>query len=72
VLAGGLLYVFDEQGGSLLVRDPASGARLASLPAAAGHWNSPIVTGRRIILPVGNYMDHSTSGELFIWSVAAR
>jgi PQQ-like domain len=72
VLAGGLLYVFDEQRGSLEVYQPTSGRPLRSLPAAGGHWNSPIVAGGRIVLPVGNYMDHATSGEIFIYHLPGR
>jgi hypothetical protein len=67
VLAGGLLYVFDENGGSLDVYAPATGRRLASLPAQSGHWNSPIVAGGRIILPVGSYHSQSTQGALLIY-----
>ena len=72
MLAGGLLYVFDEQGGSLDVYAPTSGRLLRSLPADSGHWNSPIVAGGRIVLPVGNYMDHATSGELFVYHLPGR
>jgi hypothetical protein len=72
VLAGGLLYVYDEQGGAVDVYLPASGRRVASLPASSGHWNSPIVVGGRVIEPVGNANDHATSGELFIFHVAGR
>ena len=60
VLAGGLLYVYDEQDGSLKVYEPTHLRLLDSLPAATGHWNSPIVVGGRIILPEGNANDHST------------
>ena len=72
VLAGGLLYVYDEQGGSLDVYAPASGRLLRSLPAAHGHWNSPIAVGGRIVLPVGNYMDHASSGEILIYHLPGR
>jgi hypothetical protein len=72
VLAGGLLYVYDEHGGSLDVYAPTSGRLLRSLPAAQGHWNSPIAVGGRIVLPVGNYMDHATSGEIFIYHLPGR
>jgi outer membrane protein assembly factor BamB len=72
VVAGGLLYAFDLNGGSLNVYDPARGNLLASLPADGGHWNSPIVVGGRIILPVGNYMDHSLTGRLFIYHLPGR
>jgi hypothetical protein len=67
VLAGGLLYVYDERGGVLKVYDPVSGRLLRSLPAAGGHWNSPIVIGGRIILPTGNANDHLTRGEILIY-----
>ena len=72
VLAGGLLYAFDLNAGALDVYDPVRGHRLASLPAASGHWNSPIVVGGRIILPVGNYQDHSLTGRLFIYHLPGR
>jgi hypothetical protein len=67
VLAGGLLYAYDPDGGALDVYDPVSGARIVALAAASGHWNSPIVVGGRIILPVGNYHDHAASGQIYIW-----
>jgi outer membrane protein assembly factor BamB len=72
VLAGGLLYVYDLQGAMLDVYAPASGRLLRSLPAAHGHWNSPIVVGGRIVLPVGNYMDHATGDEIFIYHLPGR
>ena len=72
VVAGGLLYAFDLNGGSLNVYDPVRGSLLASLPADSGHWNSPIVIGGRIILPVGNYQDHSLTGKLFIYHLFGR
>jgi outer membrane protein assembly factor BamB len=74
VMAGGLLYVFDARGGYLKVFDPVSGASLASLPAASGHWNSPIVVGGRVILPVGSYQPpyHADTGELEIYHLPGR
>ncbi len=73
VLAGGLLYVYDQQGGKVDVRAPASGRLLASLPAAPGHWNSPIVVGGRIVLPVGGSpSDSDTSGEVYIYHLRGR
>jgi hypothetical protein len=72
VVAGGLLYVFDHRGGRLNAYDPVSGALRASLPAAPGHWNSPIVVGGRVILPVGSYQDHATSGTLEIYHLPNR
>ena len=71
VLAGGLLYVYDP-GGSVDVYRPASGRLLRSLSASGGHWNSPIVVGGRIVEPVGNYMDHASSGEIFIYHLPGR
>jgi outer membrane protein assembly factor BamB len=72
VVAGGLLYVFDQAAGTLVIRNPVSGAALAALPAAAGHWNSPIVVGGRIILPVGNDNAHLSSGQVFIYHLPGR
>jgi hypothetical protein len=72
VLAGGLLYVFDPNGGALNVYRPASGRRVASLGASGGHWNSPIAVGGRVILPTGDANDHSTSGEIFIYHLPGR
>ncbi|MGI8572955.1 MAG: PQQ-binding-like beta-propeller repeat protein [Solirubrobacteraceae bacterium] len=72
VLAGGLLYVYDELHGVLKVYFPVSGHILASLPAASGHWNSPIVVGGRIILPVGTYHDQSSSGVVLIYHLPGR
>jgi hypothetical protein len=71
VLAGGLLYVYDP-GGALDVYVAASGRRLARLPAAPGHWNSPIVIGGRVLLPEGDANEHARSGSLSIYSVPAR
>jgi outer membrane protein assembly factor BamB len=71
VIAGGLLYVFDP-GGTLNVYDPLGGRRLAALNASPGHWNSPIAVGGRVVLPVGNANDHSTSGQLYIWHLPGR
>jgi hypothetical protein len=72
VVAGGLLYVYDQVDGLLRVYRPTSGNVLAALPAASGHWNSPIVVGGRIILPVGNDNDHLTSGTLYIYHLPGR
>jgi hypothetical protein len=71
VIAGGLLYVYDP-GGSLDVYVPTTGRKLVSLPAGGGHWNSPIVVGGRVILPVGNANDHATSGTLDIYHLPGR
>jgi hypothetical protein len=72
IIAGGLLYIFDERGGRLRVLRPASGGAIASLPAAAGHWNSPIAVGGRIALPVGDANQHDTHGTLYIYHLPGR
>ena len=72
VVAGGLLYVYDADGGRLNVYMPGTGRRVASLGAAGGHWNSPIVTDGRVALPVGDANDHRTSGSLYIYRVTAQ
>jgi hypothetical protein len=72
VVAGGLLYVYDQIDGVLEVRSPVSGRELARLPVGSGHWNSPIVVGGRIILPVGSYHDHATTGEVEIYHLPGR
>jgi PQQ-like domain len=66
VIAGGLLYVYDPNGG-LNVYRPASGKLVATLSAGSGHWNSPIVADGRVALPEGDANDHATSGVLDIW-----
>jgi hypothetical protein len=71
IVAGGLLYVYDP-GGTLNVFSPATGHKLTSLPAGSGHWNSPIVVGGRVILPVGNSNDHATSGVVDIYHLPGR
>jgi hypothetical protein len=73
VLAGGLLYVYDERGGALNVYEPAGGRLLRSLPAASGHWSSPIVVGGRIILPTGgSTANNATSSTVFIYHLPGR
>jgi outer membrane protein assembly factor BamB len=71
VLAGGLLWVYDPSGAGLRVYRPASGRLVATLPAGAGHWNSPIVTDGRVALPEGDANDHATGGILDIWRLPA-
>jgi outer membrane protein assembly factor BamB len=66
VVAGGLLYVYNPNGG-LFVYKRDSGERVAKLEASSGHWNSPIVVDGRIALPEGNANSHGTSGVLNIW-----
>jgi outer membrane protein assembly factor BamB len=72
VLSGGLLYVYDEQAGELVVRSPRSGALLRALPAARGHWNSPIVASGRIILPTGNYHSGGGGSSIYVWHLPGR
>ncbi|HWF71800.1 MAG TPA: PQQ-binding-like beta-propeller repeat protein [Solirubrobacteraceae bacterium] len=72
ILAGGLLYVYDPDGGALHVYRPTTGQLLYSLAAGAGHWNSPIVLGGRIVVPVGNANDHSSSGTMVIYHLPGR
>jgi outer membrane protein assembly factor BamB len=67
VVAGGLLYVYDQAGGGLRVRRPTDGAEVATLPAGSGHWSSPIVTDGRIALPEGDANEHRTTGVLNIY-----
>jgi outer membrane protein assembly factor BamB len=66
VVAGGLLYVYDPDGG-LRVYDPSSGRAVATLESGSGHWNSPVIVDGRIALPEGNANQHKTSGVLNIW-----
>jgi hypothetical protein len=66
VVAGGLLYVYDPNGG-LGIYQPRSGRKLRTLAAAGGHWNSPIVVGGRIALPEGDANDHASSGVIDIY-----
>jgi hypothetical protein len=66
VVAGTLVWVYDPNGG-LNVYRPKSGKLVRSLPAPAGHWNSPIVDGGRVYLPSGDSNSHSTSGTLSIY-----
>jgi outer membrane protein assembly factor BamB len=72
VIAGGLLYVYDEADGALIIRDPRTGSEVHSLAVGTGHWNSPIVVGGRIILPVGSANDHATTGTLDIYHLPGR
>ena len=46
VIAGGLLYVYDWDGGELNVYAPTSGKRVAAFPVGRGHWNTPDRHGR--------------------------
>ena len=68
VVAGGLLYVYDPNG-ALRIYRPASARPVATLPAGAGHWNSPIVAAGRVALPEGDANDHRQSGVLDLYRV---
>jgi hypothetical protein len=46
---------------------PTSGRQVATLPAGAVHWQSPIVADGHVFLPEGNANDHATSGVLDIY-----
>jgi len=73
VIAGGLLYVYDEQGGALNVYEPTGGRLLRSLPAASGHWSSPIVVAGRVILPTGGSIaNNAGSSDVFIYHLPGR
>ena len=73
VIAGGLLFVYDQIAGRLRVMNPTSGKSLASLPAASGHWSSPIVVGGRVILPVGGTSsDNALSGKVLVYHLPGR
>ena len=67
VVAGGQLFVYDP-GGGLRDYTPATGRVLTKLDAGAGHWNSPVVAGSRIVLPEGDANDHAREGVLDIWA----
>ena len=67
IVAGGLLYVYNP-GGAIVVYDPASGHTVASLAAAAGHWNSPIVVDGHIIEATGDANAQLARGALDIYS----
>ncbi len=71
VVAAGLLYVYNPNGG-LLVYDPSSGKQVANLASGSGHWNSPIVVDGRIALPEGNANQHAVTGVLDVWTAPAR
>jgi outer membrane protein assembly factor BamB len=67
VVAGGLLYVYNLNQGQLDVRNPRTGHLYITLAANPGHWNSPIVIGKRIVLPEGNDNSHPTTGTIDIY-----
>jgi hypothetical protein len=68
VVAGGLLWVFDPGTGTLHVLRPKTGRPVGELPAAPGHWNSPIVIDGHVALPDGDANAHGKAGTLHLWS----
>ena len=66
VVAGGLLYVYDPNGG-LGIYQPRTGKKVGTLAVGGGHWNSPIVADGRIALPEGDANQHALSGVLDIY-----
>jgi hypothetical protein len=68
VMAGGLLYVYDLDGGGINIYKPASPRPVAKLGGESGHWNSPIVVDGHVIEPEGNANDHALKGTLDIFS----
>jgi outer membrane protein assembly factor BamB len=67
LVAGGLLYVYDMDGGGLDVYAPTTGKLLTTLPASPGHWQSPVVVDGRIALGEGNANDHAVTGVLDLY-----
>ncbi len=68
VFAGGLLYVYEPEGGGVEVYGPRSPRPIARLPGGAGHWNSVIVVDGHVLEPEGNGNDHATTGTLDLFS----
>jgi PQQ-like domain len=68
VMAGGLLYVYEPDGGGIEVYRPGSPHPIAQLPGSPGHWNSPIVVDGHVIEPEGDANEHALSGTLEIFS----
>jgi len=69
VEAGGLLYVFDPDGGGIVVYRPTSGKVVARLAAGGGHWQSPIVTDGRVIVGEGDGNEDRTTGVVDIYAL---
>ena len=72
VLSGGLLYVYDQQDGRVVIRRPLNGSVVRALQVATGHWNSPIVVGGRVIETTGNYHVGRGPSALEIWHLPGR
>jgi hypothetical protein len=67
VIVGRRLALYDPGQGRLRILDVRSGRTEATLPAAPGHWNSPVAGGGAIALPVGDANAHETSGTLYLY-----
>lgn len=68
IVAGGLVYVYEPNGGGIEVYEPTSSTPIAKLPGAPGHWNSPIVVDGHVIEPEGDANAHSGSGTIDLFS----
>lgn len=68
IVAGGLLYVYEPNGGGIEVYNPSSPHPIAKLPGASGHWNSPIVVDGHVLEPEGDANSHELRGTLDIFS----
>jgi hypothetical protein len=68
VIAGGLLYIYEQFAGKVVVYRPETGKRVGALKAATGHWNSPVVADGRVAIGVGSANARPTTGRLAIWS----
>jgi hypothetical protein len=68
VMAGGLLYVYEPDGGGIYVYRPSSPRPIAKLAGEPGHWNSPIVADGHVVEPEGNANEHKLGGALEIFS----
>jgi hypothetical protein len=69
MVAGGLLYIYEPNGGGIEVYDPASSHPIAKLAGSPGHWNSPIVVDGHVVEPEGNANEHQLNGTLDLFSV---
>jgi len=67
VIAGGLLYIYDPTGGGINVYRPSSPDPVTTLPAKAGHWQSPIAIDGCVLVGEGSANDHQTSGTLSLY-----
>jgi hypothetical protein len=70
VMVGGLVFVYEPNGGGIYVYRPSSPHPIAKLPGEPGHWNSPIVVDGHVVEPTGNANAHELTGTLEIFSVA--